>query len=336
MDKAVTEEEKIVCIAKLFQLLEWLHPFPDGQGRTDLILLSKILCDHGLNPPILKNPYFSTCCLLEDWIEYLKNGIDQWKKEVDQEESKTKNQKAKTVNDISEYILKEYEKRKKLFKGDILYYDGKPFFEEKYLEKIRNKLDLIENAAIASENSEEKLFAIKKIIHLGSEIHDLLPKNELRKRIRRLAKISSEDFDKKKLKSLGKAKQAAALVVARPSIDVIVQRHLASYQAYSKDTLSKNLDLFYTEDYVEKIENDLYFVEQWTLSILNTRERSLKLKELVEKIISTNPPLLPYEKAIKKSQGIADRIPMDSIKKETLEKIKKVQSELYQKKTFKK
>ena len=45
--------KKLKILLKLIQDLEWTHPFPDGQGRTDLVLLSKLLCDQGFHPSIL-------------------------------------------------------------------------------------------------------------------------------------------------------------------------------------------------------------------------------------------------------------------------------------------
>lgn len=72
---------KVGVIADLFQKLEWLHPFRDGQGRTDLVLQAKLLSEEGLNPAILEDPYFSTCSLHEEWKEYLIQGMQQWKKE---------------------------------------------------------------------------------------------------------------------------------------------------------------------------------------------------------------------------------------------------------------
>ncbi len=69
-------------IAELFQRLEWLHPFFDGQGRTDLVLLSKLLTENGFNPTILYDPYFSSFQPLDKWITYLKSGIEAWKEEL--------------------------------------------------------------------------------------------------------------------------------------------------------------------------------------------------------------------------------------------------------------
>lgn len=80
-----SEENKyaLTLIAELFQNLEWLHPFFDGQGRTDLVLLSKLLTENGFNPAILYQPYLSTFEPLEKWIDYLENGIEAWKKELE-------------------------------------------------------------------------------------------------------------------------------------------------------------------------------------------------------------------------------------------------------------
>lgn len=74
--------EQIRCIADLFQMLEWTHPFPDGQGRTDLILLSKSLAEFGFNPPILEHPYVSTFSTLDEWVDCLINGMINWQKEA--------------------------------------------------------------------------------------------------------------------------------------------------------------------------------------------------------------------------------------------------------------
>lgn len=71
---------KIEAIAYLFQILEWLHPFQDGQGRTDLVVQAKLLCEVGANPAILNEPYISTYSPLSEWLENLSVGIEEWKK----------------------------------------------------------------------------------------------------------------------------------------------------------------------------------------------------------------------------------------------------------------
>lgn len=74
-------EEKVSAISDLFQLLEWLHPFLDGQGRTDLVLQAKLLSEEGSNPAILKEPYTSTTSTPQEWKADLSKGIECWKEE---------------------------------------------------------------------------------------------------------------------------------------------------------------------------------------------------------------------------------------------------------------
>jgi hypothetical protein len=73
-------DEKIATIADLYQMLEWTHPFFDGQGRTDLIVLATELVKHELSPAILEEPYSSSFCSLPNWTQYLKKGIEKWEK----------------------------------------------------------------------------------------------------------------------------------------------------------------------------------------------------------------------------------------------------------------
>jgi hypothetical protein len=314
--KSTTEEEKVVCIAKLYQLLEWLHPFPDGQGRTDLIILAKMLCDFGLNPAILQEPYCSTYCLLQEWVACLKVGMDQWKEKASAQSSDTKIPK-------TEKIRAEYKKRKKLYEN-VLFYDGKPFYDSSYIEKIRVELDSVEYSIISLKNPEERVLAIKKIIQLDSEAPDLLPKNEVRKRVRRLIKMNPESFGNIKI-TLEKTREEADKRVAMPSLDAIVQKHLTRCETYSKETFPQNLDSFYTEDYIKEIKEDLHLLEQCVLSMIDMRGKSEKLQEIIEKIITSNPPLLPYKAALEKAKALADRIPIDPIKQATLKKIKETE-----------
>jgi hypothetical protein len=74
-------ERKLVLIDNLYQNLEWLHPYPDGQGRTDLLLLAKLLCENGFTPAILDEPYMSSFSSREDWLAYLKEGMLKWGEE---------------------------------------------------------------------------------------------------------------------------------------------------------------------------------------------------------------------------------------------------------------
>lgn len=75
-------DKKLILVADLFQKLEWFHPFPDGQGRTDLITLGMLLSKHGFCPAILDAPYVSSFVPLADWVGYLKEGMGKWQEAV--------------------------------------------------------------------------------------------------------------------------------------------------------------------------------------------------------------------------------------------------------------
>ena len=78
----VLARRKLALIAHLYQDLEWFHPFPDGQGRTDLILLAKLLSENGFTPAILNDPYMSSFSSGEDRIAYLEEVMEKWQKEA--------------------------------------------------------------------------------------------------------------------------------------------------------------------------------------------------------------------------------------------------------------
>jgi len=67
------------AIANLFQMLEWVHPFRDGQGRTDVVFLAMLLCKYGRNPAILDYPAHSTYHSLKEWVKYLQEGMEKWR-----------------------------------------------------------------------------------------------------------------------------------------------------------------------------------------------------------------------------------------------------------------
>jgi len=74
--------QKLMLIADLYQKLEWFHPFPDGQGRTDVILLGMLLAKHGFCPTILDHLYASSYVPLDVWAEYLIEGMVRWREEA--------------------------------------------------------------------------------------------------------------------------------------------------------------------------------------------------------------------------------------------------------------
>jgi len=79
---AITPKDKLSCIAKLFQGLEWIHPPADGTTRTDLLIMNVLLCKYGLNPAILYDPIFATVHTLDQWITHLEQGIHAWQTEL--------------------------------------------------------------------------------------------------------------------------------------------------------------------------------------------------------------------------------------------------------------
>ena len=48
-------DERLTAVVKLYHSLENLHPFNDGNGRTDLIVLNTLLCELGLHPVSVYN-----------------------------------------------------------------------------------------------------------------------------------------------------------------------------------------------------------------------------------------------------------------------------------------
>lgn len=80
---AASPDDKLTAIAKLQQRLEWLHPVKDGTARTSTALMNKNLTDHGFHPAILDYPHVSSCYTLEQWKQYLQNGLVKWERERD-------------------------------------------------------------------------------------------------------------------------------------------------------------------------------------------------------------------------------------------------------------
>ncbi len=73
--KTAYREAALRLIARLYAELDWAHPWIDGQGRTDLIVLNGLLTREGMHPCFLHEPYYSTFNTVEDWIVYLKAGL---------------------------------------------------------------------------------------------------------------------------------------------------------------------------------------------------------------------------------------------------------------------
>jgi Fic/DOC family len=83
VEGTASPDAKLLAIARLHQRLEWLHPVRDGTARTSTDLLNKHLTDYGFHPAILEYPHVSSSYTLQQWKEYLKNGLLKWELERD-------------------------------------------------------------------------------------------------------------------------------------------------------------------------------------------------------------------------------------------------------------
>jgi hypothetical protein len=77
VDKA-TPDERLGVIAAFHKQLEYMHPFNDGNTRTNLALLNKILVEYGFVPVILDNQNLSYAQTVSDWEDHLWKGMRRW------------------------------------------------------------------------------------------------------------------------------------------------------------------------------------------------------------------------------------------------------------------
>lgn len=71
---AASDDEKITIITKHVQRIEQLHPFADGNIRTCVILLNKLLHDHNIPLSLLLNPNKLDACDLSELVRMVKEG----------------------------------------------------------------------------------------------------------------------------------------------------------------------------------------------------------------------------------------------------------------------
>lgn len=76
--KASNNDEKLLAIAKFIRRLEWLHPFCDGNTRTHIALLNKLLTENGFHPVVLDNQNAAILTTLQGWTAYIKDGMNRW------------------------------------------------------------------------------------------------------------------------------------------------------------------------------------------------------------------------------------------------------------------
>lgn len=78
IERAGNDDKKLMAIARLHQRLEWLHPVTDGTARTSTVLLNILLTGYGFHPAILEYPHVSSSYGLNQWFNYLKDGLKKW------------------------------------------------------------------------------------------------------------------------------------------------------------------------------------------------------------------------------------------------------------------
>lgn len=80
LEKAKNKREKLVLIASTHRKLENLHPFIDGNSRTNRLILHKMLVENGMSPVILENPLAVHLQSNEKWADTLDKGMKDWDK----------------------------------------------------------------------------------------------------------------------------------------------------------------------------------------------------------------------------------------------------------------
>jgi len=73
--KAIGLEEKLNIITETIQNIEQLHPFPDANGRTSLIILQRLLIQNNFYPAMLYNPNYIDGYHISELIIEIKKGI---------------------------------------------------------------------------------------------------------------------------------------------------------------------------------------------------------------------------------------------------------------------
>ncbi len=64
----------LLAVAKMHKHLEYLHPYRDGNTRTNLVVLNRVLSDHNLGPVMFVNPNVVYYRSIQDWSEIIVRG----------------------------------------------------------------------------------------------------------------------------------------------------------------------------------------------------------------------------------------------------------------------
>lgn len=78
--KAVTDDERILTIAKFAQQLEWAHFFPDGNLRTIRLLMLKLLIQNNLPLTCIRDPNIIDGHSAQQIADAIKQGMEVYKK----------------------------------------------------------------------------------------------------------------------------------------------------------------------------------------------------------------------------------------------------------------
>jgi hypothetical protein len=76
------DTQRIQLIAVLHKKLEYLHPYSDGNTRTNLVILNKVLSEYGFYPVIFSNPNDSYHKTNEEWAKEIEAGSARLLKEA--------------------------------------------------------------------------------------------------------------------------------------------------------------------------------------------------------------------------------------------------------------
>lgn len=71
-------EKRLLAIARLIQNLERLHPFRNANGRTNILLMNKLLTEWGFHPAILDDPNEAPFLSVTEWRDKIRKGMFRW------------------------------------------------------------------------------------------------------------------------------------------------------------------------------------------------------------------------------------------------------------------
>ena len=75
---AETQDDRLRAITNFYRDCEWLHPFMDGTGRVDLLLLGKHLVENGFSPCLTTRPFLSSVAAADVWLTEVRMGMKAW------------------------------------------------------------------------------------------------------------------------------------------------------------------------------------------------------------------------------------------------------------------